>query len=158
MLPKGHVGYLRGTWPPSLIVELSTCPVFDHCEKGTFKVYPWMRHMLFKCHADNPYGTRPPSSIVESSTRPVSLRKRNFQSLPLDAPRAHQGSCGLSIGNYASIFNHRIEYTPHHSPSLKRDFESLPLVAPRTLQRSCWLSARNSASNFNHRIEYLPHL
>ena len=40
MLPKGHVGYLRGTWPPSSIVESSTCPVLDHCEMGLSKSTP----------------------------------------------------------------------------------------------------------------------
>ena len=113
VLFQGHAGYPQETWPPSSIIESSTCPVFDHHENGTFKVYPWLRCVLFKGHAGYPRGTWPPSSIVESSTRPVSLRKRNFQSVPLDAPRSPQGSCGLSAGNSASIFNHRIEYAPH---------------------------------------------
>ena len=112
ILFKGHAGYAREIRPPSSIIESSTCPVFDHYEKGTFKVYPWLRLVLFKGSAGYPRGSRPPSSIVESSTRPVSLRKRNFQSLPLDAPHASQGTCGLSAGNSASIFNHRIEYAP----------------------------------------------
>ena len=112
VLFKGHVGYPRETRPPSSIIESSTCPIFDHRDEGTFKVYPWLRRVLLKGHAGYPRGTRPPSSIVEPSTRPVSSRKRNFQSLPLDAPRAPQGSCGLSTGNLASIFNHRIEYAP----------------------------------------------
>ena len=152
MLPKSHVHCPRGTRHPSSIVESSTCPVFNHCKKGTFKVYPWLRRMLLKGHAGSPRGTGPPSSFVESSTRPVSSRKGNFQSRPLNAPRAHQESCGLSTGNWASIFNHRIEYTPRHLPSRKRDFDSIPLIAPHTLPRSCWLSTRNSASFFNHRI------
>ena len=100
MRPKGHVGYPRGTRPPSSIVELSTCPVFDHREKGTFKVYPWLPRMLFKGQACYPQGTRPTSSIIESSTHPISSRKRNFQSPPLDAPCPHQESCGLSRGTW----------------------------------------------------------
>ena len=113
VLFKGHADYPRETWPPSSIIESSTCPIFDHREKGTFKVFPWLHRMLFKGHAGYPRGTRPPSLIVKSSTRPVSARKGNLRSLPLYAPHAPQGSCGLSAGNSASIFNHRIEYAPH---------------------------------------------
>ena len=51
VLPKGHVGCPQGTWPLSSIIESSTRPVFDHCEKWTLKVYPWLRSMLFKGHA-----------------------------------------------------------------------------------------------------------
>ena len=106
VLFQGHVGYPRETQPSSSIIELSTCPVFNHCKKGTFKVNPWLRCMLFKGHAGYLRGTQLSSSIVKSSTHPVSSWKRNYQSLPLDAPRAYQGSCGLSMANSASIFNY----------------------------------------------------
>ena len=71
MLSKGHVGCPRGTRPVSSIIESSTRPVFDHREKGTLKVYPWLRRVLFKGPTRYPRETRPPSSIVESSTCPV---------------------------------------------------------------------------------------
>ena len=71
MLFKGHAGYPREPRPLSSIIESSTCPVFDHRGKGTFRVYPWMHRVLPKGHLGCPWGTRPPSSIVESSTRPV---------------------------------------------------------------------------------------
>ena len=130
MLPNGHVGYPRGTQPPSSIVKSSTCPVFEHCQKGTFKVYPWLRRVLFKGHACYPRGTRPPSSIVKSSTRPVSSQKRIFQSLPLNEPCAPQGSCGLSMGTrplssiiesiMRPVFNHREKGTLKVCPWMSR--------------------------------------
>ena len=158
MLSKSLVGYLFGTGPLSSITESSTCPVFNYRETGTFKVYPWLWHMLLKGHAGYLRSTLPSSSIIKSSTHPVSSRKRNFQSPPLDSPLASHGSYGLSAGNSASIFSHQIEYMPHLYPLRKRDFESLPLVAPHTLQRLCGFSTRNPASIMNHRIKYLPHL
>ena len=88
---KDHAGYPCETWPPSSIIELSTCPVFDHCEKGTFKVYPWLPRMLFKGHMGYPQETLPLFSIFESCPRLVSSWKMNFQSLPLDTPGAAQG-------------------------------------------------------------------
>ena len=85
-------------------------------------------------------------------------RKRDFQSLPLNAPRAPQGSFGLSTGNSASIFNRRIEYSPCLRPSRKRDFKSLHLDVLCALQGSCSLSRRTLAATFNRRTEYFHRL
>ena len=87
-------------------------------------------------------------------------RKRDFQSHPLDAPRARQVSFGLSMGNSASIFNRRIEYyySPCLRPSQKRDFESLPLDVLHAPQGSCTLSRRTLTATFNRQTEYFHRL
>ena len=136
MLPKGYMGYPRGTPPPSKIVESSTYPVFDHCKKVTFNVYFYLRRVLFKDYMGYPGGTQPQSSIVESST---------FTIYVLILSSSNRAAFKISTSRSSS---HPIQSFYHHSQLRQFLFESGQYRLKRiAVQSTFTLSACSSCSS-----------